>query len=163
MIQVSIASLAVDGRSQPVLILRPMAEGPSPTKLLPIWIGHQEATAIVLAVEGTSPPRPLVYDLFARLLAAVDAHVERVEVTRIEEGTFYAEITLATPAGPRIIDARPSDSVALAVRVDAPIFVAEAVLEEAGIVEPEDQTDEDSEVAEFAEFLDSVNPEDFRG
>ncbi len=163
MIPVTIASLAVDARSQPVLILKPVDEDPGAGKVLPIWIGHQEATAIVLAVEGTTPPRPLVYDLFARLLRAVDAEVQRVEITRIEDGTFYAEISLRTPAGHRIIDARPSDSVALAVRVGAPIFVADAVMDEAGIREPEPQEDDESEVAAFADFLDSVDPEDFRG
>lgn len=164
MIAVRIASLAVDSRGQPVVILKPVDEEPGEGKLLPIWIGVPEATAIVLAVEGSAPPRPLVYDLMTRLLGAVEARVEEVEVTKLEEGTFYAEIRLRAARGRHIIDARPSDSIALAVRVGAPIYVAEAVLAEAGI--PDESTgeaDEESQVAAFSEFLDTVDPEDFRG
>jgi len=88
----------------------------------------------------------------------------RVEVTRIEEGTFYAEITLSTTSGPRVIDARPSDAIALAVRADAPIFVADEVLDDAGIpAEIEDESIDEPEVDEFKRFLDDVDPEDFQG
>lgn len=164
MIGVRIASLAVDSRGQPVVILKPIDEPAGQGKLLPIWIGVPEATAIVLATEGTAPPRPLVYDLMTRLLGALDATVEQVEVTRLEEGTFYAEIRLRTAHGLQVIDARPSDSIALAIRVGAPIYVAASVLEEAGM--PDESTaeaDEESQVEAFNEFLDTVDPEDFRG
>jgi bifunctional DNase/RNase len=105
-----------------------------------------------------------------RLLAVVGATVDRVEVTRIEEGTFYAELGITTPSGHVTIDCRPSDAIALASRVGAPLFVAEAVLADAGI--PEDETesiDEDDDenaeekVEEFRRFLDRVDPEDFQG
>ena len=92
------------------------------------------------------------------------AKVERVEVTRIDEGTFYAELTLTTPTGPQVLDARPSDAVALAVRADAPIFVAEEVLDDAGIpAEMADLRDDEEKLDEFKHFLDEVDPEDFQG
>ena len=101
--------------------------------MLPVWIGGQEATSILIAVEGQQAPRPLSHDLITTLFAAVGARVERVDVTRIEEGTFYAELTLTTPSGPQVLDSRPSDAIALALRADAPIWVADEVIDEAGI------------------------------
>ena len=101
--------------------------------MLPVWIGGQEATSILIAVEGQQAPRPLSHDLITTLFAAVGAKVERVDVTRIEEGTFYAELTLSTPSGPQVLDSRPSDAIALALRADAPIWVADEVIDEAGI------------------------------
>lgn len=165
MVQVRVATLAVDSESRPVVLLKPYDEPVGQGTMLPIWIGLAEATAILVAMEATAAPRrPLVYDLILRLLQASDAHVERVDVTKIEEGTFFAVISLATASGTRLIDARPSDSIALAVRVGAPIFVADDVLAEAGLAdamsEPEDEA---SQLKAFHEFLDQVDPEDFRG
>lgn len=164
MVQVGVHTMAIDSRGQHVLVLKPLGEAPGQGRLLPIWIGLPEATAILVAFEATEAPRrPLSYDLMARLLDSCRATVERVEITRIEEGTFYATITLVTPGGTHLIDARPSDSVALAVRVGAPIFVADEVLATAGMADEEGDGDQESEVAAFQEFLDQVDPEDFRG
>ncbi len=165
MVQVNVHAVAVDSDGKPVLILKPVNEPPGQGVLLPIWIGPAEATAILVASEASPlPPRPLAYDLMARLLDASHATVEQVEVSRLEDGTFYASITLSTPDGTQLIDARPSDSFALAVRVGAPMFVADEVLAVAGMPdgEPSDR-DEETEVAAFQEFLDKVDPEDFRG
>lgn len=165
MAQMTVHTLVVDSAGQPVLVLRPMAEGSGPTVLLPIWIGPAEAAAILVALEASPvPARPMSYDLMARLLEASRASVVRVEVSRIEQGTFFAVLTLDTPDGLREIDARPSDSIALAVRVGAPIFVADDVLEVAG-VRPEEvgDGDQESEMAAFHEFLEGVDPDDFRG
>ncbi len=165
MVQVRVVGLAVDSRSQPVILLKPILEEPGTGTMLPIWIGAQEATSIFIAVEGAEAPRPLAHDLMKTLLETVGAEVERVEVTKIEGGTFYAEITLRTRDGWRILDARPSDSIALAARVDAPIWVADEVLEEAGIVDETEgpHEDEDAKLAEFKKFLEEVDPEDFQG
>jgi len=165
MLQVRIASLALDPRSsQPVIVLKPLADEPGTGMLLPIWIGHPEATAILLALEGAEPPRPLTHDLMKGMLEALDSFVERVEITRVEEGTFYAAITLRGEERTRVIDARPSDSIALAIRMGAPIFVAEEVFESASVAdEPGAVADEEAELAAFRDFLDSVNPEDFQG
>lgn len=163
MVQVRITGLALDARSQPVLILKPLTEGDEAAgKLLPIWIGPQEATAILMAIQGEQPPRPMTHDLMKTLLDEVGASVERVEITRIEDGTFYAEITLRTREGVRAVDARPSDSIALATRTGAPIWVADEVIEEAGVVDDSEAADEEAEVAAFSEFLENVNPEDFQ-
>ncbi len=87
----------------------------------------------------------------------------RVEVTRIEDGTFYAEITLSTSLGPRVVDARPSDSVALASRMGAPIWVADAVMDDAGVPDVLTETDAVESLDEFKKFLDEAEPEDFEG
>jgi bifunctional DNase/RNase len=166
-----VLGLAVDARMQPVVLLTPLDAGDGPRTLVPIWVGSQEAASISIAVSGQEPPRPLSHDLMHRLLEAVGATVDRVDVTRIEDGTFYAELSITTVTGPLTLDCRPSDAIALASRVGAPLFVGEAVLEEAGILEDEtdtdagDSDDEDPEekVAEFRRFLDDIDPEDFQG
>lgn len=173
MVQVRVVGLAVDSGSQPVILLKPLSDESGAGRLLPIWIGAQEATSIFIALEGDAAPRPLAHDLMKSLLEAVGADVERVDVTRIEAGTFYAEITLRTTDGRRVVDARPSDAIALAARTEAPIWVADDVLDEAGIVDDtedatagesttEDAT-EDARLAEFKRFLDDVDPGDFQG
>ncbi len=168
MVQVRIVGLAVDSRSQHLILLKPLTEEAGTGTMLPIWIGAQEATSIFIAIEGAEAPRPLSHDLMKTLLETVGAEVERVEVTKIEDGTFYAEITLRTPNGTRILDARPSDAVAIAARVAAPVWVADEVMETAGIADQTaqdsgDDVDEDAKLAEFREFLEEVDPEDFQG
>jgi bifunctional DNase/RNase len=161
MVHVRIASLSVDAVSnQPVIILKPADESLMPGRLLPIWIGQPEATAILLALQGMEPPRPMTHDLLKSVLDTMDIQVERVEITRLEEGTFFAAIVLRGEDRTLVIDARPSDSIALAVRSYSPIFVAEDVLEEAAVEEML-VTDEEDEVERFREFLDHVDPSDF--
>ncbi|MFJ6654284.1 bifunctional nuclease family protein [Microbacterium sp. NPDC091313] len=165
MVQVRVAGVALDAAQQHVILLKPVGVGEGAGTILPVWIGEQEATSILVAVEGVTPPRPLAHDLMVRLLEALDGTVERVEVTRVEDGTFYAEVSLFTPHGLRVIDARPSDAIALASRMGAPIWVADPVFAEAAV--PDDLTgDEESDseeqrMAEFRRFLDDVEPEDF--
>ncbi len=175
MILVRVAGVALDPTGQHVILLKPIGELAGEGRLLPIWIGAQEATSILVAVEGADVPRPLAHDLMRSLLDSVGASVTGVAVTRIDEGTFFAEVTLSTALGERVIDARPSDAVALASRVDAPIWVADAVMADAGVLDTvtEAETDEAAddvpdEVArerldEFKRFLDDVDPDDFRG
>lgn len=168
MVQVRVLGVALDAAGQHIILLKPLFEEPGEGRVLPIWIGTLEATSILLAVSGEQAPRPLTHDLMKTMLDELDADVERVEVTRIEDGTYFAEITLNSISGRHVIDARPSDSVALVVRTGAPLFVADEVLEESGIpaeiVEP--QTEEqptETEVDEFKKFLEEVDPEDFQG
>jgi bifunctional DNase/RNase len=164
MIQVRIASLAIDPRSsQPVLVLRPLDDPPGEGRLLPIWIGHPEATAILIALEDFEPARPLTHDLMKNTVEALGAYLEQVQVTRVDEGTFYAALILRGEERTLAIDARPSDSIALAVRFGAPIYVDEAVLDAAGVLEEgEVALDEEAALAEFRRFLESVDPEDFQ-
>ena len=166
MVPVRVLGLAVDGSMQPVVLLTPLAGGDGPRTLVPIWVGTQEAASISVAVSGEEPPRPLSHDLMKRLLDTVGASVDRVDVTRIEDGTFYAELRLTTATGPVVLDCRPSDAIALATRAGAPLFVAESVLADAGVLEEEDEIEpEEAEekVEEFRRFLDEVDPEDFQG
>jgi len=161
--QVRIASLALDPRNnQPVVLLKPLDEEAGEGRLLPIWIGHPEATAILLALEGVETPRPMTHDLMLSLVTTLESFVERVEITRVDEGTFYAGIVLRSEDATRVVDARPSDSIALAIRAGAPIFVSAEVLEAAAVAdETTGEVDEEAELAAFRDFLDHVDPEDF--
>jgi uncharacterized protein len=175
MVEVRVAGVALDASGQHVILLKPTGDLPGEGRILPIWIGAQEATSILVAVEGAATPRPLAHDLMRAMLETLGATVEIVEVTRIDDGTFYAEITLSTKGGTTRIDARPSDAVALACRTGAEIRVADEVLDDAGIpdtVTGEDEAEDDdatepevdaeARVDEFKRFLDDVDPDDFR-
>jgi bifunctional DNase/RNase len=161
--QVRIASLAVDPHTeQPVIILKPLDEEPGQGVLLPIWIGQPEATAILLGLQGEAPPRPMTHDLMRDIVEALDTYVERVEITRVDQGTFYAAIVLRGEERTRVVDARPSDSIALAIRTGAPIFVAQEVLDDASVADESIVVDdEEAEVEAFRDFLDHVDPNDF--
>ena len=137
----------------PILLLRE-ANG---ERYLPIWIGSVEATAIALEQQGVRPARPLTHDLLKEVIGALGRELEQVVITDLKEGTFFAELVFD---GDIRVSARPSDSVALALRAGVPIHAADSVLEEAGLIIPDEQEDE---VEKFREFLDSVSPEDFRG
>ncbi|WP_434970719.1 bifunctional nuclease family protein [Microbacterium sp. bgisy207] len=163
MVQVRVAGVAMDSLGQHVILLKPVGEAPSSGSVVPIWIGAQEATSILVAVENAVTPRPLAHDLMKSLLESLDAQVTRVEVTRIEDGTFYAEVTVVRADAVHVIDARPSDAIALASRVGAAMWVADAVVAEAGMPDMIDTDDEEASVDEFKRFLDEVDPEDFRG
>ncbi len=140
----------------PCLVLRETAgEG----RVLPIFIGGPEATAIAFALEEVETPRPMTHDLMKNLLDAVGAHVERVVVTELRDATFYAEIVFTVAGQVQSVSARPSDAVALAVRFGAPVFAEEGVLEVAGRSAGEGVPEE--VVEQFKEFIDQVNPEDF--
>jgi bifunctional DNase/RNase len=149
------------GSGAPVVLLR---EHDVPRRVLPIFVGPTEATAIALALSGRLPPRPLTHDLLAVLVETLHAHVERVEVTELRDGTFFAELALSGPTGQRRLDSRPSDAIALAVRVDAPLFVSGVVLDEAGatLAEPLDERAIDEAVAQFRTALDTLDPGELR-
>mgnify|MGYP002737406607 CR=1 FL=1 len=137
--------------NQPIVLLREV-EG---DRYLPIWIGAAEATAIAYVQQGVVPPRPLTHDLIKDVVGAVGRTLSEVRITRLEEGVFYAELDLGDGA---IVSARPSDAIAVALRTGSPILVEDAVLDEAGVVIPDEEEDE---VERFREFLDQVTPEDF--
>ena len=145
---------------QPIVLLK-TADG---NKFLPIWIGHPEAAAILMKLQGASTPRPMTHDLVTDMLGQLDAQVVRITVTELKENTFYASITVQQDGSEIEIDSRPSDAIALAVRAEAPIFAAEEVIEESAIeFEGDEITDTDIEekVTEFKQFLEGVTPEDF--
>jgi uncharacterized protein len=148
------------GSGMPLVLLR---EQNAPHRVLPIFIGGPEAVAIALALGGQPPPRPLTHDLLAALIETLDAHVDHVEVTEVRQGTFVAELAVRGPHGGVSLDSRPSDAIALALRVDAPLFASDAVLDEAGAllsIETEDRAI-DEDVERFRGFLDAVDPAEF--
>ncbi len=139
--------------NQPIVLLKEV-DG---DRYLPIWIGAVEATAIAYEQQGVKPARPLTHDLLRDVLAALKAPLRAVEIVEMRDNIFYAELIIGE--GVRV-SARPSDSIALALRVGAPIRCADQVLTEAAIVIPDEQEDE---VEKFREFLEQVSPEDFAG
>lgn len=161
MIEVRIASLNADANSgQPVLLLAPVVEPVDDSRLLPIWIGHAEATSILMAMDGAELLRPMTHDLLANVIASLDFIVERIEITRLDEGTYYAAIVLRGEERTLVVDARPSDGIALAVRERCPIYVARDVWEQ-GAVSVAVADDAEDEVERFREFLNHVEPSDF--
>jgi len=144
---------------QPIVLLK-TASG---NKFLPIWIGHAEAAAILMKLQGAETPRPMTHDLLTEMLGELKTEVARITVTELRDNTFFALITLRQAAGEIEIDSRPSDAIAIAVRANAPIFAADKVIEESAIEfeqEPERMESEDV-VEKFKAFLDTVTPEDF--
>lgn len=140
--------------NQPIVLLRE-EEG---ERFLPIWIGGFEATAIAYALQGVETPRPMTHDLFKNVLDELTVEIEQVLINDLIEGTFYAVITMYRNGSKHDVSARPSDAIALAVRMGTPIFAAESVMDEAGIII---ETSEDEEVQRFRDFLDHVEPQDF--
>lgn len=143
--------------NQPIVLLRER-EG---ERFLPIWIGPVEATAIAFAIQGIVTQRPMTHDLMKNLLEELTVNVSRIVITELREGTFYAVIEMAQDGKQFSVSSRPSDAIALAVRAAVPIFAAEDVLGEASIRIEEGEENE-QEIERFREFLEHVNPEDFR-
>jgi hypothetical protein len=143
---------------QPIVLLKTV-DG---NKFLPIWIGHPEAAAILMKLQGASTPRPMTHDLLSDVLDQMEAKCEKVSVTELRDNTFFASITISMNGSEMEIDSRPSDALALAVRTSAPIFAADDVIEESAIeFEGEEVEDTEQVVEKFKDFLDNVTPEDF--
>lgn len=157
MIELSLVGVRVELPSNQPIVLLKEAEG---DRYLPIWIGAVEATAIAFALQGIQTPRPMTHDLMRDLLNQADVGVERIVISELVDQTFFAMIRVTTKGEPSEVSSRPSDAIALAVRISAPIFAAEEVLEQAGI---QLKDDEETEVEKFREFLDQITPEDFAG
>jgi bifunctional DNase/RNase len=150
----------------PIVLLQ---ETQGDARMLPIFIGQAEATAIALALEDVETPRPMTHDLIRDLLVVLSTTLTRVVITDLRDKTFFAELHLATGDAEQIVSCRPSDAIAIAVRTSSPIFAQSRVLDEAGFIpETDEDDDEDDETAEevldeFREFIDNVKPEDFGG
>ena len=146
---------------QPIVLLKTM-EG---NRFLPIWIGHPEAAAILMKLQNAATPRPMTHDLVTDILGELDAKVTQVAVTELRENTFYAQVTIQQDGREIEVDSRPSDAIALAVRAEAPIFVADDVIDESAIEFEggEEISDEalEREVTKFRSFLENVTPDEF--
>src|SRR5437660_7475306 len=155
MVEVTLVGVRVElPTNQPIVLLKERDGG----RFLPIWIGTVEATAIAFAQQGVVTPRPMTHDLLKNILEEIGVHIERIVITELREGTYYATIQMSRNGSSYEVSSRPSDAIALAVRVNVPIFANEEVLTEASIVI---RDDEEQEVEKFREFLEQVNPEDF--
>lgn len=155
MIRMVVQGLTMDPASNsPILILKEH-EG---KRSLPIWIGLLEATAIASELEKVTFSRPMTHDLLRNTLSALGHSVAKVEVTELKENTFYALIYLLGPQGEKAMDSRPSDAIALALRADAPIFVADQVLEQAGATGKGEHEDAEEK---WKDLLERMDPEDF--
>ena len=165
MVEMDLVGVRVELPSNtPIALLR---ERSGARRVLPIFIGGPEATAIAFALEEVVTPRPMTHDLMRDLLDDLGVSIESVTVTELRDRTFYAEIELHAADGVHRVSSRPSDALALAVRIGTPIYAAEEVLDEAAF-QAEDEEDDDAgeeeeaEVVEqFKEFIDNVSPEDF--
>lgn len=152
---------------QPIVLLKTADDD----KFLPIWIGQPEAAAILMKLQGASPPRPMTHDLFTDVIGELQGEIVKVEVTELRDNTYYARITIVQDGRELEIDSRPSDAIALAVRCDARIFASEEVIEETGIEFHADDDEQpglvtasslaDLDPAEFRRFLETVTPEEF--
>jgi uncharacterized protein len=158
MVEMELIGVRVEVPSnQPMVVLR---ERDGQKRTLSIWIGGPEATAIAVALEGLEPRRPLTHDLLKIVLDEFGASLVQVVITELRDKVFYADLHLSVAGTAKVISARPSDAIALAVRTATPIHAAEEVLDEAGFVEPDVEEPEDV-VEQFREFIDSVDPGDF--
>ena len=151
---------------QPIVLLKTVDED----RFLPIWIGHPEAAAILMKLQGASPQRPMTHDLLTEVVSELKGEVVKVTVTELRENTYFAQITIVQDGTEVEIDSRPSDAIALAVRCDAQIFAADDVVEvsgvefqggdeEASLVTASTLADLDPE--EFRQFIETVTPEEF--
>lgn len=151
--------------NNPVVLLQEVGGA---RRTLPIFIGPPEATAIAFALQGVSTSRPMTHDLMRDVLVALGVTVERVVITELREGTFYAELHLTQGGRSEIISSRPSDAIALAARLGTPIFCEDDLIDAEGMVLPADEESEDGEdgdpeeiVDQFKMFIENVRPEDF--
>jgi bifunctional DNase/RNase len=163
MIPVMIETLVVGLPPSPsVVVLRPLDETGANTRVLPIWIGPTEAASIGIALEGQPRVRPMTHDFLANIVSALHATIDHVVIDRVEGSTFFATVTLRQDGNPISVDARPSDSIALAVRTRSPLFVDEDVLNASSFPYLFANTpNRDEAMEEFKSFLESISPEDF--
>jgi bifunctional DNase/RNase len=154
MIWMKVRTVAMDQQMNPVVLLVDKAE----TLALPIWIGTSEAQSIALELQGVRMPRPMTHDLIRTMLTQLTVRVDRIVVTDIQNGTYFAEIHLNTNGSDVVVDSRPSDAIAVALRTEAPIYVEEKVAAQAI---PLKKAFDEHEVEEFKKFLDTVKPADF--
>lgn len=174
MLEMMIARLGLDSSNGAYVLVLREKEG---TRVLPIWIGQTEAESIVIQIHGLKRARPLTHDLCRSLIIAMGGTLRRVQITRVENNTYYAELHLQRPEGVVRVDARPSDAIAIALRLDAPIFAADSLLSEIDIEEEDEEGEEgqafpgspgaggteggELSAEELKEYLEQLRPEDF--
>ncbi len=154
--QMEVWSVRIDMVTKmPVVLLKDI----SSSTYLPIWIGVFEATQIQLAIENIPVPRPMTHDLMKQIIEKLNVKLKEIQIYSIVDGTFHAKLMLTNNSKLYEIDARPSDAIALSLRTGSPIFVAEEIIKEAGIIE---QKDDDEEIKRFRDFISTLKPSDFK-
>ncbi|MBE9095814.1 MAG: bifunctional nuclease family protein [Microcoleus sp.] len=155
MIEMKVAGIALDAATRsPIVLLRDATE----RRALPIYIGQEQAKAIISALEGNKPPRPLTHDLMVAFLEAWSITLERIVIHSLQDNTFYAVLIVRQGEVKKELDARPSDAIALALRTNTPIWVMEEVVADASI--PVDRDADEAERRAFREFISNLRPED---
>ena len=157
MIEMKVMGIALDTRTgSSIVVLHDMDN----RKALPIWIGSAEASAIIRRIENIEVSRPMTHDLIASIVEKTGGTIDRVEINDVEKETYYAIIYIKDKEGNEVeIDARPSDAIAVAIRVDAPIFVTANVLANGSV--SCDAAKDEEEAQEFRSFIQSIKPSDF--
>jgi len=156
MIEMRVAGIALEAVTRsPIVILR----DPTGRRELPIFIGQDQARAIIGALENQPPPRPLTHDLFISFMDEWDVILERVIIHSLQDNTFYAILSFRQGELKKDLDARPSDAIAIALRTNAPIWVMEEVVADASI--PVNQDEDEAEQKAFREFIANLRPDDF--
>ncbi len=161
MIEVQVARIGVEASSQAYVVMLQEKDG---ERVLPIWIGKPEAEAIAAHVNSVPHDRPMTHDLAASLIAGLGALLRRVQVVRVVKGTFHGELHLTRAGTPIVVDARPSDAIAIAVRLNAPIFVAEQLFDDeddTGLPPAQPVDDDQLSPEELKRRLTQLRPEDF--
>jgi uncharacterized protein len=169
MIEVVVSRLGMDSSSHSYVLVLQEKDG---TRLLPIWIGQAEAHSIVVQMHGVKHERPFTHDLCKSLIVQLGGAVRRVQITRVENSTYYGELHIERGGSIVHIDSRPSDAIAIAIRLDAPIFASESLLAEPDEDEDESTSEEltlpgaggesgELSAEQLKEYLEQLRPEDF--
>jgi bifunctional DNase/RNase len=167
MIEVVVSRLGLDSSTQSYVVILQEKDG---ERLLPIWIGQPEAESIVMQMHNIKRVRPLTHDLCKSLIVGLGGKLQKVHITRVEKNTYYAELYIARNGGGDVVqvDARPSDSIAIALRLSAPIFASETLLTDVQVEEAQETFDADSlrsaselSAEQLKEYLERLRPEDF--
>jgi len=157
MIEMKVMGIALDTRTgSPIVVLHDKEN----RRALPIWIGSAEASAIIRKIENLSVARPMTHDLIINIIEKTGYNLDKIEINDVEKETYYAKLYLKNEKDEYIeIDSRPSDAIAIAIRVDAPIYVAPTVLSNGSV--STDSAKDEEEAQEFKEFVQSIKPSDF--
>jgi bifunctional DNase/RNase len=156
LVEVKVKNLAFDLSKSGAMVFLEEMNG---KRVLPIWIGIFEANAIALELRKIATARPMTHDLILNIIKGLEAEVRKIVITELKDNTFYATIHITTKEGETEIDSRPSDAIAVALRVGTPIYVADEVINQAGRSE---ETTEENKTEEFMEWLDKLDPDDFK-
>lgn len=155
LVEMEVHGITLDPTTQmPIVVLKGKEDE---NLILPIWIGAFEANGIAMKLQGVEPPRPMTYELLKSIITEMGGSVEKVVINDLKDSTYYAEIYINQGNNTLVIDSRPSDAINLALRFGSPIYVAEHVLEQSKLPEPE----EDEEKKKLREWLENIKPEDF--